>query len=136
MRIAIVDTFATVFFFTTAATLVEYFVGGLEPKEILVTRSAMIPLMIITGRPYGIWRDRFFRTFAPLSSIARTLADVAAFVSFQLPIYALTLVIAGADRSEILTLLPATALAMVLGSRPFGLFLEGVRRLAGVRPVR
>ena len=53
---------------------------------------------------------------------------------FQLPIYGLTLWIVGADVTEIGTLLASTALLMLIISRPFGLFLQAMRRLAGVDP--
>ena len=122
----IVDTLATIIFFTLIATLTELFVAGMEPSEVLMTRLIMIPMMVITGRPYGIWRDWFFKKTKPTISWSKVLIDGLAFLSFQLPIYALTLVIAGADQNEVIILLTSTSFLMFIVSRPFGVYLETV----------
>jgi hypothetical protein len=49
-----------------------------------------------------------------------------------LPVYGLTLWIVGEDVTKIGTLLASTALLMLIISRPFGLFLQSMRRLAKV----
>ena len=133
MRRFLVDTIATIIFFTTCAALTELFIAGMKPLEVLTTRLIMIPMMVLTGRPYGIWRDWFFEKTKPTVSWSKTLIDGLAFLSFQLPIYALALVIAGADLKQILTLLATTAILMLIVSRPFGLFLELIRKWAGVQ---
>ncbi|MFG6626551.1 L-alanine exporter AlaE [Sulfitobacter sp. 1A12056] len=132
MRKTIVDTLATVIFFTFVASLTELFVAGMEPGEVLKTRLTMIPLMLFTGRPYGLWRDWFFSTTKPTVSWSKTLIDGLAFLSFQLPVYAVVLFFVGADRSEIVLLLVSTAVLMFAVSRPFGLFLDAVRKVSGV----
>lgn len=132
MRKAIIDTLATVVFFTIVAAATELFIAQMEPIQVLHTRLTMIPLMILTGRPYGMWRDWIFAKIEPSSHWSKTLTDGLAFLSFQLPVYALVLLIVGADYSEILVLLSTTTLLMFAVSRPFGLFLETCRRLTGV----
>jgi hypothetical protein len=132
MRKAIIDTLATVVFFTIVAAATELFIAQMEPIQVLHTRLTMIPLMILTGRPYGMWRDWIFAKIEPSSHWSKTLTDGLAFLSFQLPVYALVLLIVGADCSEILVLLSTTTLLMFAVSRPFGLFLETCRRLTGV----
>lgn len=132
MRLMIVDTLASVVFFTTLAASTELFIAGMSPREVITTRLIMIPIMIATGRPYGAYRDWCFVKTRPTVGWSKTLVDAVAFVTFQLPIYAVTLMIAGADRGEIATLLPTTAALMLITSRPFGLFLEAARRLFGV----
>ncbi|MBO9432229.1 L-alanine exporter AlaE [Sulfitobacter sp. R18_1] len=107
-------------------------VAGMEPGEVLKTRLTMIPLMLFTGRPYGLWRDWFFSTTKPTVSWSKTLIDGLAFLSFQLPVYAVVLFFVGADRSEIVLLLVSTAVLMFAVSRPFGLFLDAVRKVSGV----
>jgi hypothetical protein len=128
----IADTLATIDFFTTITAMTELFVAGMEPQEVLMTRLVMVTMMLLTGRTYGLWRDWFFRTTRPTVSWSKTLIDGIAFLTFQLPIYAITLVIVGADTGEIFTLLGSTAILMLIVSRPCGLFLEILRRLAGV----
>ena len=135
MRTAIVDTLASIVFFTTVAALTELYVAGMAPREVLVTRLIMVPLMIVTGRPYGLYRDWVFARSKATVGWSRTLMDVVAFLTFQLPVYAITLFVAGASLGQIMTLLPATAVLMILLSRPFGLYLEMVRGWLGVRGV-
>lgn len=132
MRLILVDTLSTIFFFTILAAFAELYVAGMEPAAVLKARLVMIPMMIFTGRPYGAWRDWFFATTKPTVTWSKSLIDGVAFLTFQLPIYALTLWIVGADVTEIGTLLASTALLMLIISRPFGMFLQAMRRLAGV----
>lgn len=133
MRRFLVDTVATVVFFTIVAALTELFVAGMEPREVVKTRLIMMPIMIITGRPYGAWRDWFFKTTKPTVSWSKTVIDALAFISFQLPIYGLTLVIAGASQKEIIIVLASTSVLMLIVSRPFGIYLDTVRSWAGIK---
>ncbi len=132
MRLTLVDTLSTILFFTILAALTELYVAGMEPTDVLKTRLIMVPLMILTGRPYGVWRDWFFAGTKPTVSWSKSLIDGLAFLTFQLPIYGLTLWIAGADFDEISTLLGSTAVLMLIVSRPFGLFLQAMRKLADI----
>ncbi len=133
MRLTLVDTLSTILFFTILAALTELYVAGMEPTDVLKTRLIMVPLMILTGRPYGVWRDWFFAGTKPTVSWSKSLIDGLAFLTFQLPIYGLTLWITGADFDEISTLLGSTAVLMLIVSRPFGLFLQAMRKLADIR---
>ncbi len=132
MRLTLIDTLSTIFFFTILAAVTELYVAEMEPAEVLKTRAVMIPMMIFTGRPYSAWCDWFFATTKPTVSWSKSIIDCVAFLTFQLPVYGLTLWIVGADVTEIGTLLASTALLMLIISRPFGLFLQAMRRLAGV----
>jgi hypothetical protein len=132
MRRTAVDTVSTILFFTTFAAATELFIAGMDLREVVTTRLIMVPLMVLTGRPYGLWRDWVFARTRPTVGWSRTVTDAGAFVFFQLPIYAATLIIAGADTTEILILLSAVLPQMLILSRPFGLFLEFMRRVTGV----
>ena len=48
MRLTVVDTLSTIFFFTILAAVTELYVAGMEPAEVLKTRAVMIPMMILT----------------------------------------------------------------------------------------
>lgn len=133
MRRYLVDTITTIVFFTLVAGLTELFWAGMSAQEVLVTRALTVPVMVLTARPYGLWRDFAFRRLAPRNTVARTATDVAAFISFQLPVYAGILAVSGADPSEILRALGGALGGMLLLSRPFGLVLDGVRRLFGTQ---
>jgi hypothetical protein len=130
----LIDTIATVIFFTIVATFSERVLAGMEWRQVLLTRAVMIPVMVLTGRPYSAWRDMLFARLRPIRRIGRILLDVTAFLSFQVPVYVGTLAFAGADRAEILTSVSSAIIFMIALSRPFGLFLDMVRRIAGVRP--
>jgi hypothetical protein len=132
MRRTVVDTVSTILFFTTFAAATELLIAGMEVREVITTRLIMVPLMILTGRPYGLWRDWVFARTRPTVGWSKAVTDAGTFVLFQLPLYAATLVIAGADTVEILILLGAVLPQMLILSRPFGLFLEFMRRITGV----
>ncbi|MCR9147018.1 MAG: L-alanine exporter AlaE [Rhodobacteraceae bacterium] len=134
MRLVLVDTLATVIFFTIVATFSERVLAGMEWRQVLVTRAVMIPVMVLTARPYSAWRDMLFARLRPIRRMGRILLDVAAFLSFQVPVYVATLVVAGADRAEILTSVGSAIVFMIALSRPFGLFLDVVRKMSGVHP--
>ena len=133
MRCFIIDTVATVVFFTIIAASTELFIAGMELREVLITRLIMVPMMVLTGRPYGMWRDWFFKVINPTTPWSRAIVDSLAFMIFQLPIYVLTLAIAGADVKEIISLIVSTSALMLIVSRPFGIYLERVRAWAGVK---
>ena len=95
MRILVIDTFSTVIFFTAFATFSELVIAGMDATEVLTTRLVMIPIMILTGRPYTRWRDWLFSKARPKDRLMAVLTDVGAFLSFQVPVYGATLMMAG-----------------------------------------
>ena len=68
----------------------------------------------------------------PTVSWSKSLIDGLAFLTFQLPIYGLTLWVVGVDFDEIGTVLGSAVVLMLIVSRPFGLFLQAMRKLADV----
>lgn len=133
MRNFIVDTIATIFFFTTVAALTELFIAGLAPAQVLTARLMSIPVMILTGRPYGMWRDWVFSFFPHFDRWAAIPVDIVAFLLFQVPIYVAILAVAGANRAEMIAAVGSAIVFMVVLSRPFGLFLEAMRRIFGLQ---
>jgi hypothetical protein len=87
--------------------------------------------MVFTGRPYGLWRDWIFLRISPHGRVMNIAVDILAFLTFQVPVYVTTLLIAGASFKEIQVAVSAAIFFMVLLSRPFGLFLEALRKWAG-----
>lgn len=134
MRLFLVDTITMVVFFTTIATFSELVVAGMDPSQVAAARAIMIPVMIVTGRPYGIWRGAVFARLRPMGWLAETATDIAAFLSFQVPVYVATLIVAGASRTEILAAVTSATVGMVIASRPYGFLLDKVRQWAGVTP--
>ena len=131
MKSYFVDTAATVVFFTIIAAASELVIAGMEAKQVLIARLIMIPVMMITARPYGLWRDCFFSKFRPQRWMTNVVCDIVAFITFQVPVYVATLIVAGATTSEIGAAVSASVVFMILLSRPFGIYLEVLRGWAG-----
>ena len=134
MKAFLVDTIATVFFFTCIVGVLELLVVGLEPKQVLITRLFTLPVIALTGRPYGLWRDWVFVRLRPSRWLTKVFVDVGAFVSFQLPVYVATLAFVGATAAEVLIASGMAIVGMSILSRPFGVFLELIRKRAGTLP--
>lgn len=132
MKAFLVDTVATVVFFTVVAAVAELVFVGLEPQQVLIARLFMVPVMVATGRPYGVWRDWIFRRFRPRGQTGRFVTDTLAFITFQIPVYMASLAIVGATLPEMVAAAGTAVVGMALLSRPFGVFLDAVRRRAGV----
>ena len=130
MKSYFIDTAATVTFFTVVAALSELLIAGMDPKQVLIARLIMIPVMMATARPYGLWRDWFFSKTRPQRRITNVVCDIIAFITFQVPVYVATLALAGATPSEIAAAVSASIVFMILLSRPFGIYLEAVRNWA------
>jgi len=127
MRLWIIDTLATIIFFTVVATFSELIVAGMEPSKVLQTRLLMVPIMVLTGRPYTGWRDRLAKHAQPQRRWSAALVDIAAFLSFQAPVYVATLLVAGANWVEITSAIGSAVIFMILLARPFGLFVDWAR---------
>lgn len=136
MRRFAADTLALILFCTLAAGLVEIFVVGLSPAQIVQTRLAAVPAILVTARPYGLWRDFVLsRLGGARPGPARAMAaDMFAFVSFQAPVYAAILAFAGASAGQVALAIPSAVIAMIVAGRPYGVFLDWMRRVFRVEP--
>lgn len=125
------DTLALILFFTVTGILNERFIAGRAWEQVLHIRLPDAGLLILTGRPYGLWRD-WFMGFSSTSRSSQILWDSLALVSFQVPIYAAVLAICGANGEELLYgSLGVTVIMLTLG-RPYGAFLNFVRGRFGL----
>ena len=118
------------------ATLSERLIAGTDWSQVAWARAAAVPAMLLTGRSYGLRRDAVLAGLgaAGRGRVGRTAIDLAAFMTFQVPVYAVILAFAGASAAQTLAALSSATLFMLLLGRPFGLFLDAVRRLAGTAP--
>lgn len=101
-----------------------------------MSRSVTIPVLVLTGRPYGTWRDIVFALAgAPgRGRLAQLALDTVAFLTFQVPVYVAILALAGATGPQMLAALGSAMFAMLLLGRPFGVFLDRVRQWSGTAP--
>ena len=131
-RSFIADTLALVVFFTIASGLNERFVAGMAWDEVLVSRGIGAPLMVLTARPYGLWRDWFLKKTAPSSQTTTLMMDSLALFAFQLPIYVAIIMVGGAEGWTIVKGAAGFGVLMLVLGRPYGLWLGMVRRLFGL----
>ena len=134
MRRLAVDSLAALSFFTLVAGGTELLVARMTLDQVIVSRATAVPVMLATGRPYGMWRDLAFRSLAPQGQASRAAVDVGTFVSFQVPVYAAILWLAGAGGAQMAAALSSATVFMLLLSRPYGLWLDWLRRECGVVP--
>lgn len=129
----IADTAALILFFTTTGIINERVIAGMTWEQVLHARLLGAALMIPVARPYGIWRDWLVRRAGP-GRVSQLLWDSAALVSFQVPIYALIIAFSGASGSGLVRGTLGAALMMLCLGRPYGAFLNWVRKLFGLPP--
>lgn len=128
----IADTLALVLFFTLTSGLNERFVAGMSWDEVFASRMIGAPLMVLTARPYGVWRNWVLAKADPSTRRGNLVADTFALLVFQVPIYVAIIVAGGArGMSIVMGTLGFAALMLLLG-RPYGLWLDFVRRLFGL----
>lgn len=125
------DTLALILFFTATGILNERFVAGMNWEQVLHARLLGAALMVVSGRPYGLWRDWIMR-FAGTTRFSQIAWDSLALVSFQVPIYAAILAISGATAEELLRGACGVTVIMLALGRPYGAFLNFVRRRFGL----
>lgn len=127
------DTLALVVFFSITGMLNERFVIGMSWEQVAHARLLGAILMVPVARPYGLWRDWLVGRAKPTKA-SRLIWDSIALVSFQVPIYVAIIAFNGASGNSLfLGAICAFVMMLVLG-RPYGAFLNAVRRLFGLPP--
>ena len=133
MRRFLADTTAMLVFSTVAGMFTEIVVAGLSVQQSLYARLTALPIILITGRPYGRYRDWICRCCRAEEGVARRLiADTTALISFQLPLYWITLAAVGATLWQIAAASVTAIVILSVSGRPFGAMLDLFRRLFGV----
>ena len=127
------DTTALILFFTTTGIINERFIAGMTWDQVLHARLLGAALMVPVARPYGLWRDWVMKR-ASQRRVSRMLWDSLALVSVQVPIYAAIIAFSGASGGGLVRGTLGAALMMLALGRPYGVFLNGVRKVFGVPP--
>ena len=111
----------------------ELVIAGLTVEQMVGTRLSALPVILLVGRPYGIYRDWVFRilNIAEVDRFKAILADTLANVSFQTPLYIILLALNGASHHQILIAAGTLLLISTISGRPYGMFLMWIRRLIG-----
>lgn len=134
MRRFLADTFALVVFSTVAGMFVELVIADMTLTQSVHARVTAIPVMLVTARPYGVFRDWVFKLSRANTGgqVRRALADIGTFVAFQLPVYATILLLVGASLRQVAAACATATIILAISGRPYGIFLEMCRRLFGV----
>lgn len=131
----LVDTSAMLLAAFPAGLFAEVILAGMTFGQSLHARFMAVWIDILTARPYGIYRDHIFFKFHTIESsslLKKYLTDIFSYITFQVPVYALILFIAGASLSQILIALISCALFSSVSGRIYGMFLDWFRRLFGL----
>ncbi|MEJ6392822.1 L-alanine exporter AlaE [Gymnodinialimonas sp. 2305UL16-5] len=131
-RAFIADTVALVTFFTATGIVNERFVVGMDWDEVAASRMIGAPLMVLTARPYGLWRDAVLARCSDGTALSDAVWDSVALLSFQVPIYVAIIATGGARGAELAIGAAGAALIMLALGRPYGLWLGQVRHWFGL----
>jgi L-alanine exporter len=131
VRRYLADTFAMVVFSIAIGAFVELVITGLTLEQTIKIRATAIPVSLLIGRPYGMYRDWVFRQLgsAEKTLLQKILLDTLINLTFQMPLYALILALNGATFMQILTAASSILVIVGLSGRPYGIFLGACRRL-------
>jgi hypothetical protein len=133
-RSYLADTVALVIFSTVGGAIIELLVVGLSFSQTFWVRLGAIPIMLVAGRPYGIFRDLVFRGLRVRHGqrVRAAVADTIANVAFQVPVYALLLYANGATITQIISAIYSVIIFITVSGRPYGMFLDCCRALLDV----
>ncbi len=130
IRHAAADTFAMVVFCFLSGMLIEIFISGMTFQQSLASRTLSIPVNIAIAWPYGLFRDFMLKQARRFStgSLMKNIADLAAYVLFQSPVYAGILYSVGASTDQIVTAVTSNAIISCGMGVLYGYFLDTCRR--------
>ena len=129
------DTFAMVVFSTVVGMVIEILISNMTVEQSVNTRLIAVPLNLFTARPYSIFRDWVSQIAKADKSgqIRKGIADVLAYILFQVPLYMSILLVSGTNSEQMMIACGTfTAFSAFVG-RPYGLFLELSRWFFGIK---
>jgi len=131
-----IDTLAMVTFSTPVAMANEIFIIGMSPLHSLKARTVALPINLLTASPYRKFRNFVFDKFGTKEDsgfFRKAVTDIAAFTMFQLPLYAGIVTVSGGGKHIKAGLITITLISTAIG-RPYGAYLDMMRRAAGLPP--
>lgn len=136
MKRYFVDTFAMIIFSTVCGAFIEIVIAGLSISQSMRIRIAAIPVILFFGGPYGLYRDWLFRLLGGIEvrELKSAVIDTFANLSFQIVLYLILLFLNGATMEQALKAGGSIMVFLIVSGRPYGIFLNGCRRLFGVNP--
>jgi len=135
-RLWLADTLALISFTIVTGLFIEIAIVGMTVQQSLQSRLFCQPINILTGRLYGLYRDKVIqKTDKKISGKgAQMVGDILAYITFQLPLYIAILLVIGVDLPNIAkAALTQTSALLVLGA-PYGYWLTKVRDFINPAP--
>jgi len=135
-RLWLADTLALMSFTIITGMFVEVAIVGMTIQQSLLSRLLCQPINIVTGRMYGIYRDKIIKKISSNKPHKRSevLGDITAYITFQLPLYILILFIIGMDVQSITKAAMSQTLALLVLGAPYGYWLTVVRKFMNATP--
>lgn len=129
-KLFLADTLSMTVFSTVLCMSIEIGLAGLTFGQSLTARFAAVPTNLLTGRAYGLYRDGLFRILRtrPDSWFQAALTDTVSFLTFQVPLYGIVLMIAGASLKQMALSAGGMTVIFALAGRPYGIFLQVCRK--------
>jgi len=141
VRERMVDTAGSVTYSLMVGSGLDY-VAGLSLSGIIASRVSATVANVVTGAPYGMWRDYVFEktnTRSECGTVRKSVVELIAFNTFQVPIYAVGIMIGTfVSEGEVnwATVQEGSEyLAMIspLIGPTMGWYMDGFRRMCGVK---
>ena len=120
----IADVIAMVTFSYITGMAIEVGIAKMTWSQSFFSRNASIPLNMLTARPFGVFRNFLLKKFSAQSRRGRTVIDLVAFISFQIPIYVIVLSFSGANLQQIITAISSVIVLFSFMGLPYGLWLD------------
>ncbi len=132
----VIDASASITFGTVVGGANEYLIAGMTLDQVFHSRGMMMIPNLLVGRPYGVYRDWMFRktkTRKESHWLRKGLLDIFTLTTFQCPIYAGVLALAGADKEQITAAVTTVTLGAPLIGVAYGRYLDWFRNVCGIQ---
>ncbi|MBY6191199.1 L-alanine exporter AlaE [Microbulbifer agarilyticus] len=125
----LLDVFAMNSFSWAIAIPIELLLAGMSWSEHLKIRLLAVVFNSVIARPFSMYRAWIVKRFGRGGALHNYAVDTFVFLSFQLPLYTVNMMLGGASMAEIAT--ACITFAMIAGvlGRPYGIYLDFLRRV-------
>lgn len=125
----LLDVFAMNSFSWAIAIPIELVLAGMSWSEHLKVRLLAVVFNTLIARPFSLYRNWVVGRFGRGRTLHNYGVDTFVFLSFQLPLYVLNMLLGGASSGEIATACFTFMLIAGALGRPYGMYLDCLRRL-------
>ncbi|WP_237059329.1 L-alanine exporter AlaE [Microbulbifer sediminum] len=127
-RELLLDIFAMNSFSWAIAIPIELLLAGLSLQEHIQVRLMAVVFNTLIARPFGVYRTLVANRFGGRGPLNAYLVDTFVFLSFQFPLYVGNMLLGGASWAEIATASATFLLIAGALGRPYGMYLDWLRR--------